>query len=101
MAYRQSKRALFFDSIDHVLSAGGFYAAELFPQELVDANGDVQFGVMGLVGYIADLPEQAMVAGISESDCVQCFQPKQTFDDMLCTKVERTRACCGTYCDIL
>ena len=64
MAYRQSKRALFFDSIDHVLSAGGFYATELFPQELVGANVGVQFGGMGLVGYIADLPEQAMVAGI-------------------------------------
>ena len=86
---KTARGQLFLDAIDVFLTASNAYTAEWFPRTLTDADGVERTGVVGLVRWVADHPEQQLIADLS--GCPSCLQSKGTYNDLVCPAPPRTK----------
>ncbi|KIJ28462.1 hypothetical protein M422DRAFT_189702, partial [Sphaerobolus stellatus SS14] len=61
---------LFHENMQIMLELLALYAR--IPRARVDSEGFICKEILHLVGYICDLPEQMLIAGVAQNQCVTC-----------------------------
>ncbi|KAF8223510.1 hypothetical protein L208DRAFT_1316457 [Tricholoma matsutake] len=76
--FRKFRCQLFHDSLEHILSSLWPYMSQ--PWLTRCADGHYQHVIYGLGPYIADYPEQALLACIVQGWCARCTAPSDDLD---------------------